>query len=476
MTHPWFVNFPPLSLRRILRGCRLMNAPLRSRLRTEVGSARGVTRRQLLALAAACVPVSADTTPADVTLRIGEITADLGRGHSVKTLAYNGQTPGPVLRMTEGKPVTIDVVNETGQPEMVHWHGLHIPPEVDGAHEEGTPMVQGHDRRRYSFTPQPAGTRWYHTHAMAGHNLRIGTYSGQFGMVVVAPRTNGDPARYDVEAPILLHEWEPYFASGMDMDVDYKLFSVNGKMLGAGEPIRVKTAQQVLFRVLNASATMRHRLALAGHVFTVIALDGNPVPTVRKVPVLDVSPGERVDAIVEMTSPGVWIMGEENDAQRAAGAGIVIEYAGARGRPQWTPPSKHVWDYTAFGDAKPPVEPEARLPMIIEPGKDGNLWAINGKSYPQTDPVWLRPGVRNRLVFDNRSSMDHPVHLHRHTFEIVRYAGKPVSGVMKDVVLVPARQTVEADVLANNPGPSLFHCHQQFHMDFGFMGLMRYSG
>jgi len=433
----------------------------------------GVTRRQLLALAAACVPASADITPADITLHISEIITDLGRGHSVKTLAYNGQTPGPLLRMTEGRPVTIDVVNETGQPEMVHWHGLHIPPEMDGAHEEGTPMVQGHDRRRYSFTPQPAGTRWYHTHAMAGHNLRIGSYSGQFGMVVVAPRT--DPARYDLEAPILLHEWEPYFASGMDMDVDYRLFSVNGKMLGAGEPIRVKTAQRVLFRIVNASATMRHRLALAGHVFTVTALDGNPVPTVQKVPVLDVSPGERVDAIVEMTSPGVWILGEENDSQRAAGAGIVIEYAGARGRPQWNPPPKYIWDYAAFGDRKPPVEPETRLPLIIEPGKDGNLWAINGKSYPQTDPVWLRPGVRNRLVFGNRSDMDHPVHLHRHTFEIVRYAGKPVSGVMKDVVLVPARQTVEADVLANNPGPSLFHCHQQFHMDFGFMALMRYS-
>src|SRR5580658_10530750 len=101
-----------------------------------------MSRRQLLAFAAASLPSRADVSPADITLRIGEITIDLGRGHSVKTLAYNGQTPGPVLRMTEGKPVTIDVVNETGQPEMVHWHGLHIPPEVDGAHEEGTPMVQ----------------------------------------------------------------------------------------------------------------------------------------------------------------------------------------------------------------------------------------------------------------------------------------------------------------------------------------------
>ena len=88
--------------------------------------------------------------------------------------------------MKEGSTVAIDVINETRfYPKMVHWHGFHIPPEVDGAHEEGTPMVQGLDRRRYSFTATPAGTRWYHTHAMAGHDLRTGTYSGQFGMAII---------------------------------------------------------------------------------------------------------------------------------------------------------------------------------------------------------------------------------------------------------------------------------------------------
>ncbi|MDR3702115.1 MAG: multicopper oxidase family protein [Candidatus Sulfopaludibacter sp.] len=433
-----------------------------------------LTRRQWLALAAA--PAFADLSRADITLRIGEITADLGHGHSVKTLAYNGQIPGPVLRMNEGQTVAIDVVNDTRRPEMVHWHGFHIPPEVDGAHEEGTPMVQGLDRRRYSFTAQPSGTRWYHTHAMAGHDLRLGAYSGQFGMAIIAPRN--DPARYDLEVPIMLHEWEPYFASDMRMDVAFKLFSVNGRILGAGEPVRVRNAQRVLFRMVNASATLGHRLALPGHVFTVVALDGNPVPTPRKVPVVDLSPGERVDALVEMTSPGVWILGEPDDRQRAAGAGIVVEYGGARGTPQWSPPPAHVWDYAAFGDSRPPAPADVRIPLVIEPGTDGNLWAINGKSYPRTDPILLHSGARNRLVFDNRSTMDHPVHLHRHTMEpvIVTCAGKPVSGVRKDVVLVPAQQTVEADVVANNPGPSLFHCHQQFHMDFGFMALMRYSG
>ncbi len=181
------------------------------------------------------------------------------------------------MRFTEGKTATVDIVNETRDPEMVHWHGFHIPPEVDGSHEEGTPMVQGHDRRRFVFTPNPVGTRWYHAHAMAGHNLAKGAYSGQFGMAIVEPRQN--PARYDLEVPIILHEWEPFFSSDMDMDVDYRLSSINGKMLGAGEPIRVKQAQRVLFRVLNASATMQHRLALPGHLFEVVALDGNTVPS-----------------------------------------------------------------------------------------------------------------------------------------------------------------------------------------------------
>ena len=431
-----------------------------------------LTRRQWLALAAS--PAFADLSPADITLRIGEITADLGHGHSVKTLAYNGQVPGPVLRMIEGQTVAIDVVNDTRRPEVVHWHGFHIPPEVDGAHEEGTPMVQGLDRRRYSFTAQPSGTRWYHTHAMAGFDFRIGTYSGQFGMVIVAPRS--EPARYDAEVPLLLHEWDPYFASDMRADVAFRLFSVNGKMLGAGEPVHVRAAQRVLFRIVNASATLRHRLALPGHLFTVVALDGNAVPTPRKVPVVELSPGERVDAIVEMTTPGVWILGETDDRQRAAGAGIAIEYAGARGTPRWSPPPRYVWDYAAFGDGRPLVQADVRIPLVIEPGTDGNLWAINGKSYPQTSPIVLQSGARNRLVFDNRSSMDHPVHLHRHTMELVTCAGKPVRGIGKDVVLVPAHQTVEADVVARSPGLSLFHCHQQFHMDFGFMALMRYSG
>jgi len=452
-----------------------------------------MTRRQLLTLA--CSWAAADRaaggqhqmaprpTPrpsippagkADITLRIGEVTLDLAPRRSVRTLAYNGQVPGPVLRATQGQPVIVDVWNDTKQEDIVHWHGFHIPSEVDGAYEEGTPGVPPNGgRRRYVFTPDPAGSRWYHSHNPAGRDLRKGTYTGQFGLFVVD--AGDDPGAYDQEVPILLHEWEPRFTTQGATDVDFKYFSINGKMLGAGEPIRVRPSQRVLLRVVNASATLHHRLALSGHLFHVIALDGNAVPVPTRVPILDLGPGERVDAIVEMNRPGVWILGEVRTEQRASGMGVVVEYADQGGAAQWQPPGSFVWDYTTFGSRDAAPEPDGRLTMVFKATSDGHHWTINGKSYPKTDPIAVQANRRYRWLLDNQSADAHPIHLHRHRFEIVRYAGQPVSGIWKDVVVVPAWKQVEVDVPTTQPGLSLLHCHQQFHMDMGFMTMMRYA-
>ena len=429
-----------------------------------------MTRRQLLALAGTCLSSAANEREADITLHIREVTWELGPRRSVKTMAYNGQVPGPLLRANEGESLTVEVWNDTGEDEMVHWHGFHIPSEVDGAHEEGTPHIPPHEHRRYTFTPTPSGTRWYHSHGHAGRNLRKATYSGEFGIFIVEPKDN--PGRYDLEIPILLHEWEPYFTE--DMDVAYKIFSVNGKMLGAGEPIRVRQSQRVLFKFVNASATLTHRLALPGHHFTVTALDGNSVPFVRAVPVLELAPAERVDAWVEMDHPGVWVLGATRDAERNAGMGIVVEYAGEKGPAQWSAPPPSTWDYMLFGGNQTRPEPDGRFPLIIREGS-GHKWTINGKSFPHTDPLVVSANRRYRLILNNQTADAHPMHLHRHRFEITRVSGKPTSQILKDTVLVPGWREVEVDVVAANPGPTLLHCHQQLHMDAGFMLMMHYS-
>ena len=414
------------------------------------------------------------TEPADITLRIGELSLELKPGRTVKTLAYNGQVPGPLLRARRGRPVIVDVWNDTRQMDIVHWHGLHIPSNVDGVYEQGTPGVPPNGgRRRYRFTPDPAGTRWYHSHNTAGRNFKAGTYTGQFGMLVV--ETGDEPGSHDLEVPILLHEWDPRVTTEGPADVTYRYHSINGKMLGAGEPVRVRRGQRVLFRILNASATLHHKLALPGHLFHVIALDGNAVATPASVPMLELGPGERVDAIVEMNRPGVWILGETRTAQREAGLGIAIEYAGQAGPPRWAPTATDGWSYLPFGKADPVAEPDGRLTMVFKPKGDGHRWTINGQSHPRIDPIVVRANQRYRWLMDNQSADAHPMHLHRHTFELVKYAGQRVSGIWKDVVVVPAWSQVEIDVPTTQPGLSLFHCHHQFHMDMGFMTMMRYE-
>ncbi len=151
----------------------------------------GTTRRDFLFTTGAIALESAACAASkpDFTLRIASISADLAPGKSIRTVAYNGTVPGPVLRMKEGKPVTIDIFNDTDVPELVHWHGQTIPAKADGAEEEGSPFVPAHGHLRVAFTPKPAGTRWYHTHVMAMTDLARGAYSGQFGFLLVEPKS-----------------------------------------------------------------------------------------------------------------------------------------------------------------------------------------------------------------------------------------------------------------------------------------------
>ena len=425
------------------------------------------------------VATRAEDAPA-FRIEIAEIEWELSPRKKIRTPAYNAQIPGSVIRVPEGKPVSVEIVNSLGHAEIVHWHGQWIPPDVDGAMEEGTPMIPPRGRTRVTFTPQPSGLHWYHTHAPANRDLKRGLYRGQFGTLYVEPHANA--GSYDQEHFLALHDWEPYFASSDDGSqmIQYVSASINGRMLGFSEPIQVREGQRVLFHILNASATQAHWLSLPGHRFQVVALDGRPVPTQAKVETLRFGPAERVSALVTMDKPGVWILGETDSSIRNSGLGVVVEYAGRSQKPQWSAPAEQRWSYAAFADATPAVyKPDVTIPLVFTSRFQGHgalgRWMINGKSYPETGTIRLQNGLRHRLVFDNRSTDDHPVHLHRHVFELVSIDGAATSGVQKDVVIVKAHSKVEADLVAVNPGKTLFHCHQQDHMDSGFMTLFDYS-
>ena len=159
--------------------------------------------------------------------------------------------------------------------------------------------------------------------------------------------------------------------------------------------------------------------------------------------------------------------------------GIVVEYANQKQRAQWIPPAKSRWDYTIFGTNAPHPAPDHTIDMVFEKvpgGPNGiNHWLVNGKEYPHEREFVFRQGRRYRLVFHNRSDDSHPLHIHRHLFELVELNGKPTSGVLKDTVIVPAFGRATVDLVADHPGLTLFHCHIQQHMDYGFMALFRYA-
>lgn len=433
-----------------------------------------------------------NTVPADVALHIGPALVDIAKDHTISTIGYNGSVPGPLIRLQESAPVTVDLFNDTDTPEFVHWHGQVIPADVDGAQEEKSLVVPAHGHLRYQFRPGPKGTRFVHTHVMPMSDLARGTYTGQFAFVYIEPKTN--PGLYDQELFLATHEWEPFYTTEeMEEDegeepppkaedkneppngweIGYQRFTINGKCLGYGEPIRVKQGQRLLLHFLNASATENIKLALPGHRFQVVALDGNPVPHPDFVEVLELGTAERIDAVVEMNHPGVWILGTPKDDDRKNGMGIVVEYANRSGSPQWVAPSKRPWDYTVFGDAGQVPKPDEVIPLVfgkINGGKGGfNRWTVNGKGFDEKEaPRVLHKGRRYRLVFDNQTDDAHPVHLHRNSFELTSVNGKPTAGILKDVVLVKGFKKIEADVTPAMEGLTLFHCHQQLHMDYGF--------
>ncbi len=451
--------------------------------------------------------------PADYALHIGTGLVEVASQRFLSTTTYNGQFPGPLLRFKEGHQIVVDIYNNTDTPEQLHWHGQFLPVDVDGAAEEGTPYIPARGMRREVFVPSPAGFRFYHTHVRAGADLHAGQYSGQVGPLYIEPKQ--EPGSYDREIFLTLKEFEPFFSQGGDMDmniptpttrvsalkrageaamraslargmkkgyeVGYRIFTINGRQLGFGEPIRVKPGERILFHIVNGSATEIRSLALPGHTFKVVALDGNPVPTPAEVPVLWIGTAERISAVVQMNYPGVWVLGDLDNDDRGRGMGIVVEYSGRRHKPRWASPKPFLWDYRRFArrDAGVP-EPDEVIDLHF--AKDNaadhgfNRWTIDGVAFDMNNMRPMRQlelGHRYRLRMRNATDDIHPVHLHRHTFELTRIAGRKIAGVMKDVVMLGGYQAMDIDFTANQPGLTLFHCHMQLHMDYGFMGLFR---
>lgn len=291
----------------------------------------------------------------EFTLTAEEFDWELMPGVTTRAWGYNGQTPGPELRVTEGDRIRITLRNALPVPTTIHWHGVHLPPEMDGPAGLNQAAVLPDESFVYEFIAQPAGTRWYHSHADPALQVPMGLY----GPLIIEPK---HPVAYDREHILMLGEWDseltPDVAAGRAPrgprdrtlrggELGADMFLVNGRAHGAIPPIDVAEGERVLVRIINAGH-MAHPIHGHGHSFTLVATDGNPVPEAARW-VKDtflVGPAERVDLAFDAVNPGVWMFHCHIEHHMANGMMTVIRYDGH----EPTGPAKDFLDTAGIGD------------------------------------------------------------------------------------------------------------------------------
>lgn len=209
-------------------------------------------------------------------------------GRTVEAWAYNGQVPGPQIRVREGDEVRINLKNELEESTSIHFHGLEVPNDQDGVTYLTQPPVKPGASYTYEFTVPNSGSHMYHSH----HNSAVQVGNGLLGAFVVEPKRKRAIENVDVDYVMILNDG----AHG---------YTLNGKGFPATEPIKAKLGQKVRIRFMN-EGMMIHPMHLHGIHMTVIDKDGWPQPQPWKCDTLNIAPGERWDVVVDCNNPGAW--------------------------------------------------------------------------------------------------------------------------------------------------------------------------
>jgi FtsP/CotA-like multicopper oxidase with cupredoxin domain len=448
----------------------------------------------------------------EIQLETREVSWELAPGKVIKAMAYDGRVPGPEIRVKEGERVRIHLRNGLAEPTTIHWHGVDVPNAMDGVPGVTQGPVPPGGTFVYEFEARPAGTRWYHTHFAEHRQLDLGLAAP----LIIEP-ASPDPVRVDREYTLVLDDWAtgtrppvPSTREGVaggrgdmgGMMVGqrgmmgrggmggmmggggtplYDTMTINGKAYPATEPLRIRAGERIRLRLINASSDHTHVVRLAGHRLRVTHTDGNPLEQPVDVDALPIAPSERYDVVIAAERPGAWLLTCLAPGHRAAGEQVLLVYEGREGDRAAAPAEGlaglDFWQY-GLGQGRSVLPPSSGRERVYDLALSGGMmgsdvWTINGKQYPKTDPLRLRRGDRARVRFVNHSMEGHPMHLHGQSFTVVgvnraRYA----RGIVKDSVDVePHMGVVILEFTAHNPGDWFFHCHKPMHMEGGMITL-----
>ena len=265
-------------------------------------------------------------------LRAEEFRWEYANGQWAHVWGYNGQIPGPEIRVTEGDKVRVIVQNNLPQGTSVHWHGLDVPWTEDGVPGFSQDPIQPNEEFIYEFVAKPAGTRMYHSHGKSHTTVTQQLDMGLSGPFIVEPRN--PQLEYDREFTLLLDEWnvrpDGFNDSLSQTHPSYNLFTINGRVFPDTAPLTIERNEKVLVRFINAGTSALHPMHLHGHQFEVAARDGNALPLAAReiLNTVTVHPGETADILITANNPGPWLLHCHDAHHAAAGMIVILNYAG----------------------------------------------------------------------------------------------------------------------------------------------------
>ncbi len=457
------------------------------------------TRRHFLAgtaaLAALPLPLSARADEPSIALTARERSLSLLPGTTTPIWSYQDDWP-LVLRVPRGKTFRAHLTNELSEHTAIHWHGVRVPNAMDGVPYMTQDPVDPGQSFAYEFAPPDAGTFFFHPHCNTVEQLG----RGLAGVLVVEDEAK--QGAFLADHVIAIKDWR------LKDDGSFDQFSTDkgaarGGTFGTVETVNGKPAAAfealangwVRLRVLNLDVSRIVVLALDGAEAFLIATDGNPLPPVP-LKSWRLGPAMRADLAFRMPWQGgvrllnVWGAKPEVLATIAPieselpSIGLMPQLATSRVQEPDTKNAERLTFELTAGHVSPELEAYLKQNADLEvdalclPGR--TFWAINGKSWSGQDhklkpPPLAELKLGKSYVFElfNGTPHPHPMHLHGHTFRVLRSSKDEIVPHLADTVLVAPKERVEIAFTADNPGEWMMHCHIVEHQETGMMGYVR---
>jgi FtsP/CotA-like multicopper oxidase with cupredoxin domain len=462
---------------------------------------------------------------------MGGVAPLLGeQGDPTAIWGFEGQSPGPTLKVPQGEELKVRLVNDLLEPTSIHWHGVRLPNAMDGTALTQEPVQPG-DSFDYVFTPPDAGTFWYHAHVRTAEQVARGLYGAL--IVEEASLPEAQDAMHDVL--MVIDDWWLYDSGAINEDTfgDLVVAAHGGRMgnwmtvNGTSRPtLAAPAGERLRLRLINAANARVMSLLFKGAEAHLLAIDGQPLASPRKLAEpLVLPPGGRADvglrrgleqAIVAIDIDGepleLAFVDRAVEAEpapevepEAEGEGEAAGESAEEGEGQVEPPVKtpiEVQIEPDTGDFAPlPANPlpetldvssALAVSLVIEGGAGGGMkgaivdgrhltlrelvehgmtWAMNGIAGLAGEPLaTVERGRTVALTVDNKTAWAHALHLHGHHVRVVEEDGRETADpVWRDAVLIEPRAAVTLAFLADNPGKWMLQCHVLEHGEAGLM-------